>query len=207
MQRVSRARRDRTLKVATAIAAFALFKGMALGGCGREFSGVSVGSGGEAGASSGGGTAGSGNVAGQGGEAGMAGQGGEAGIAGHGGIGGQGGSGGVAGSGGQAGMAGSGGAAVCLGVTSESIFSEALSTGVPRTVGGYVFTNKGESGAGILMDIECGSESAMVRQDVYCAEGGPETVEDITQDGKRIRMTNHSSNPGGANMTIHVEDL
>lgn len=219
-------KRDSGRKAARAVAAAVLVESIAaMGGCSLIVGGLEVpnettpaggsaGMGGMAGSGGLGGKAGSGGQGGtttqggNGGEAGHAGAGGEAGF---GGFGGEAGTGGTAGSGGAGGSAGNGGAGgsgtVCPGVFDEVVSGSPFYVGIPKPVGGYEITNTGQSGNGILVDIECAANHAVVDQAVYCNEGGPETPVTVTVDGKRIRLTDLGDSQTLANMNVTVEPL
>lgn len=225
-------KRDSRRKAARAVAAAVLVESIvAMGGCSLIVGGLEVPeettpAGGNAGT---GGSAGAGGFAGMGGKAGSGGQGGlggttsqggnggeaghagEGGAAGFGGFGGQGGLGGSAGSGGIGGSAGNGGSGgsgtVCPGVFDEVVSGSPFYVNTPKPVGGYEIINTGQSGNGILVDIECAANHAVIDQAVYCNEGGPESQVTVSVDGKRIKLTDLNDGANVANMNVTVEPL
>jgi hypothetical protein len=75
------------------------------------------------------------------------------------------------------------------------------------SVGGYLFTNEGESGNGITVEIGCSADGEMIANGIPVVESGTAAIIDIHVDGKRIMLENHSNNATTANMTISVQNL
>lgn len=228
-------KRDSVRNVARAVVAAVLVESIAAAGCslivgglevpdettptgGSAGTGGNAGSGGSGGMGAFGGSAGHAgnggttNTGGNGGAAGQAGEGGVGGVAGAGGeagFGGFGGSGGTGAAGGNGGNGGAGGSpgTVCPGVTNASVTTSVFSLNVAKPVGGYEITYTGQSASGVLMDVECAANHAVIAQDVYCNGGGPESQVNVTVDGKKIRLYNINSNPSAASMNIDVENL
>lgn len=96
---------------------------------------------------------------------------------------------------------------VCSGVANDSVSTKLINTGNSIVVGGYKITNNGPASGGITVDIECDSGSSSIKNNVFCKEGGPETVVAVPADGKKIRLYNIGSNPSVASMTINVGTL
>jgi hypothetical protein len=94
----------------------------------------------------------------------------------------------------------------CASTFVDSISTTLVYVSTPVSVGGYIFSNNGESGSGIMMDISCEADAEPIESGIYI-EDGSSTVIERPIDGKRITIYNIASNPTAASMTIHVENL
>lgn len=98
------------------------------------------------------------------------------------------------------------GPVACASTFVDSISTTLVYVSTPVSVGGYIFSNNGESGSGITMDISCEADSEPIEGGVYIEDGGSIVI-DRPIDGKRITIYNLGSTPTAASMTIHVETL
>jgi hypothetical protein len=94
----------------------------------------------------------------------------------------------------------------CGGVYNDADYGTLIYSGVGHDTGGYLFYyDSYDSVTGdITVDIMCGSD--VVREDVLVLAGTIQVL-DITEDGKRVSITNHSSSAAAANVTLIVEDI